>query len=168
MRKLAKKTNKNKNQEDEVPKKNETAEAESSNELEEARDLLMRTAAEFDNYKRRSEKERILIGEHAKATVLKALLPIVDNIERSADTDPASPEYAKGIEMITKQFADIMGALGLKKIGEIGETFDPNMHEAVMHIEDDSVDANTVVQILQKGYMFGDTVVRHAMVKVAN
>ena len=161
---MAKKNKNEKEAEAEVKEINESAE----NELEITQDLLKRTAAEFANYKRRAEEDRIQGGEYAKATVFKALLPIIDNIERSKDTDPASPEYAKGIEMITKQFADVITNLGLKEIGTVGEFFDPNLHEAVMHVEDDSLNANTVAQVLQKGYMLGGTIVRHAMVAVAN
>ena len=137
-------------------------------ELEKQKDLLLRTAAEFDNYKRRTERERVAVGEHARATTLKPLLPVFDSLDRAQGVDPASPEYAKGIEMIVKQLSDAAAKLGLVEIAAVGETFDPTLHEAVMHVEDDTVGENTVVEVLQKGYKIGDTVVRHAMVKVAN
>jgi len=157
----------------EPKKKGETAklqaELDKVNEaLAESKDMLLRTAAEFDNFKRRNEKEKADIASFVKADVVKALLPVADNIERASQSDPASAEYTKGLEMIIKQLTDSLDRLGLKKIEAEGAPFDPNFHEAVMHIEDDSVEENTVVQVLQTGYMLGDTVIRPAMVKVAN
>lgn len=137
-------------------------------ELDKQKDMLLRTAAEFDNYKRRTEKERIAIGEHVKASTLKALLPTLDNIDRSAGVSPDTPEYAKGIEMIIKQLREAVAALGLSEIDAEGAAFDPELHEAVMHIEDEALGENVVTEVLQKGYKVGDTVIRHAMVKVAN
>lgn len=137
-------------------------------ELENQKDQLLRCAAEFDNYKRRTEKERLAVGEYTKAATLKALLPTLDNIERSAAVSPDSPEYAKGIEMIIKQFKETVTNLGLTEIEAQDCEFDPALHEAVMHIEDESLGENVVTEVLQKGYKVGDTVVRHAMVKVAN
>ncbi|MGI6270141.1 MAG: nucleotide exchange factor GrpE [Candidatus Howiella sp.] len=137
-------------------------------ELEKQKDLLLRTAAEFDNYKRRTERERITAGEYVKASTLKVLLPVFDSLDRAEGADPASAEYAKGIEMIVKQLSDAVEKLGLTEIDAAGAPFDPTLHEAVMHVEDDAAGENTVVEVLQKGYKVGDTVVRHAMVKVAN
>ena len=157
----------------EPKKKNEAAklqaEIDQLNEaLAESKDMLLRTAAEFDNFKRRTEKEKGDIAAFVKADVVKALLPVADNIERAKQSDPASAEYTKGLEMIIKQLTDSLDRLGLKTIEAEGAQFDPNFHEAVMHVEDDSVAENTVVQVLQTGYMIGDTVIRPAMVKVAN
>ena len=137
-------------------------------ELESQKDLLMRTAAEFDNYKRRTERERISVAQYAKAEVMKKLLPIIDNIDRAKGLDTSSPDYIKGIEMIVKQFEGLTEQLELESIAEPGDTFDPNLHEAVMHIEDENYNENVIVEVLQKGYKLGDTVVRTAMVKVAN
>ncbi len=137
-------------------------------ELDTQKDLLMRTAAEFDNYKRRTEKERISVAEYAKAEVIKKLLPILDNIDRAKGLDSSSPDYIKGIEMIVKQFEGLTEQLSLESIAEEGDVFDPNYHEAVMHIEDENYNENVIVEVLQKGYKLGDTVVRPAMVKVAN
>ena len=137
-------------------------------ELAESKDMLLRTAAEFDNFKRRTEKEKADIAAFVKAEVVKGLLPVADNIERAKQSDPSSPEYVKGLEMIIKQLSDSLDRVGLKTIEAEGAPFDPNFHEAVMHVEDDSVGENTVVQVLQTGYMIGDTVIRPAMVKVAN
>lgn len=137
-------------------------------ELEKQKDLLLRTAAEFDNYKKRTEKEKISTAEHAKASVMKTLLPILDNADRAAEFEQGTEQYNKGIELIVKQLADLSTKLGLVEIGAVGEQFDPNIHEAIMHIEDESLGENTIAQVLQKGYKFGDTVVRPAMVQVAN
>ncbi len=137
-------------------------------ELEKKNDILLRTAAEFDNYKKRTERERAGIAEYARAGIIKKLLPIIDNIERAAVADKESPEYLKGIELIVKQFETLAGNLELTETAKAGDTFDPTLHEAVMHIEDDALGENVIAEVLQKGYKTGDTVVRHAMVKVAN
>lgn len=137
-------------------------------ELEKAKDQLLRTAAEFDNYKKRTERERAGIAEYAKCEVIKKLLPILDNIDRAALADSSSEDYIKGIEMIVKQFSSLSQSLGIEEIGKSGDTFDPNMHEAVMHIEDEAFGENEIAEVLQKGYKLGDTVIRAAMVKVAN
>ena len=137
-------------------------------ELEKKNDILLRTAAEFDNYKKRTERERAGVAEYARAGIIKKLLPIIDNIERAAGADKESPEYLKGIELIVKQFETLAGNLELTETAKAGDTFDPTLHEAVMHIEDDALGENVIAEVLQKGYKTGDTVVRHAMVKVAN
>ena len=137
-------------------------------ELEKKEDLLMRTAAEFDNYKRRTERERISVAQYAKAEQAKKLLPILDNIDRAKNADRGTPDYLKGIEMIVKQFESLADQLELETVGEPGDTFDPNLHEAVMHVQDESYNENVIVEVLQKGYKLGDTVIRAAMVKVAN
>jgi len=137
-------------------------------ELEAKTDLLARTAAEFDNYKKRTEREKTGVAEFAKASVMKKLLPIIDNIERANGADKESTDYIKGIEMIVKQFTSISENLQIEELGKVGDKFDPNFHEAVMHIEDESFGENEIVEILQKGYKFGDTVLRPTMVKVAN
>ena len=137
-------------------------------ELNIKNDQLMRTAAEFDNFKKRTEREKASIAEFAKAGLIKQLLPILDNIDRAAVADHDSAEYLKGIEMIVKQFESIASNLGIEEIAKAGDPFDPNFHEAVMHIEDESLGENTIAEVLQKGYKIGDTVIRAAMVKVAN
>ncbi len=137
-------------------------------ELEQKNDLLLRTAAEFDNFKKRTEREKTTVAEFAKAGLIKQLLPILDNIDRAAATDKANPDYIKGIEMIVKQFEGIASNLGIVEIAAEGDTFNPELHEAVMHIEDESLGENVIAQVLQKGYKIGDTVIRAAMVKVAN
>ena len=138
-------------------------------ELESKNDLLLRTAAEFDNFKKRTERERAGVAEFAKANVIKELLPILDNIDRaSIMEDKTSADYIKGIELIVKQFEGLGDKLGIKQVAQVGDTFDPNLHEAVMHIEDENLGENVVAEVLQKGYKIGDTVIRPAMVKVAD
>ncbi len=148
-------------------KKDEEIEA-LKQKLEAEHDLLLRTAAEFDNFKKRTERERISTAEYSKAAVLKKLLPIIDNIDRAMLAEKESPDYIKGIELIIKQFSSLSGDLGLVPLATKGDKFDPNFHEAVMHIEDESFGENEIAEVLQQGYKVGDTVVRAAMVKVAN
>ena len=137
-------------------------------ELDAKNDQLMRTAAEFDNFKKRTEREKTSIAEFAKAGLIKQLLPILDNIERASTADHDNAEYIKGIEMIVKQFEAITANMNIEEIAKPGDQFDPNFHEAVMHVEDEAFGENVIVDVLQKGYKFGDTVIRAAMVKVAN
>lgn len=162
---------------EESPKKTEKKEKKSKKNTEiddlkaqiaEKSDLLLRTAAEFDNYKKRTEREKLSTAEYAKAQVMKNLLPIFDNAQRASEYEAGTEQYNKGIEMIVKHLNDLSSKLGLEEIGAVGETFDPNFHEAIMHIEDENLGENTIAQVLQKGYKFGDTVVRPAMVQVAN
>ena len=147
----------------------QSAEIEKLNlKIKEQSELILRTAAEFDNYKKRTERERLSFAEFNKAETVKIFLPIFDNVDRALLSDKESPEYQKGIELIVKQLTEAVEKLGLKTIGEKGETFNPEIHEAVMHIEDEEYPENSVADVLQKGYKIGDTVVRPAMVKVAN
>ena len=139
-----------------------------TNELANQKELLLRTAAEFDNFKKRTEREKAAIAEFAKAGLIKHLLPILDNIDRAAASDKDSADYIKGIEMIVKQFESIVPTLGIEEIAKVGDSFDPNFHEAVMHVEDENFAENTIAEVLQKGYKIGDTVIRPAMVQVAN
>lgn len=137
-------------------------------ELESKNDLLLRTAAEFDNYKKRTEREKLTVAEFAKAGLIKQLLPILDNIDRAGMVEKDTPDYIKGIEMIVKQFEGIAGNLGITEVAAVGDTFNPEMHEAVMHVDDENLGENVIAEVLQKGYKIGDTVIRAAMVKVAN
>jgi len=137
-------------------------------ELADKSDLLLRTAAEFDNYKKRTEREKLTVAEFAKAGLIKQLLPILDNIDRASSVEKDTPDYIKGIEMIVKQFEGIAGNLGITEVAKAGDVFNPEMHEAVMHIDDETLGDNVIAEVLQKGYKIGDTVIRAAMVKVAN
>lgn len=137
-------------------------------EVEQQKELFMRTAAEFDNFKKRTEREKLRTAEYSKATIVKQLLPILDNADRALAADPSNPDYVKGIEMIVKQLKGLVDGLGLLELAEVGDTFDPQIHEAVMHIEDPEKGENEVIAVLQQGYKIGDTVIRPAMVQVAN
>jgi len=137
-------------------------------QLQEKNDLLIRTAAEFDNYKKRTEREKASVAEFAKAGIIKKLLPILDNVDRAAQSDKQSADYIKGVELIIKQFESLGGDLGIEEIAQVGDTFNPSFHEAVMHTEDENFGENVITQVLQKGYKIGDTVIRPAMVAVAN
>lgn len=137
-------------------------------EISEKSDLLIRTAAEFDNYKKRTEREKASVAEFAKAGIIKKLLPILDNVDRAAQADKQSADYIKGVELIIKQFESLGSDLGIEEIAQVGDTFNPSFHEAVMHTEDENFGENVITQVLQKGYKIGDTVIRPAMVAVAN
>lgn len=149
------------------PKKNEEIEKLTA-ELEKSKDLLARTAAEFDNYKKRTQKERLMVAEYSKSEVVKQLLPVFDNIDRAGNGNLENADYIKGIEMIIKQFCALPEKLGIVETAKVGDTFDPNLHEAVMHVTDENLGENVIADVLQKGYKIGDTVIRVAMVKVAN
>ncbi len=137
-------------------------------ECEKQKDIALRTAAEFDNFKKRIEREKIASLEFMKADILKSFLPVLDNFGRALETDPSGEDFKKGIEMISKQLTDTMVKIGLSEINDEGKEFDPLLHQAVLHIEDETVGENIIVKTLQKGYKIGDTVIRPAMVQVAN
>lgn len=150
-------------------KENEPSETELlQQELDKTKEMLLRTAAEFDNYKKRTEKEKNDLSAFVKASCLKALLPVADNIARAAQCESGSEDYVKGLDMIVKQLCNTLDQLGLKEMDCLNQPFDPNRHEAVMHVEDEQYEANTVIEVLQAGYQCGDMVIRPAMVKVAN
>lgn len=137
-------------------------------QLAETKDMLLRTAAEYDNFKKREIANREKSANFVKGDTIKALLPSIDNISRAMAADESSPEYAKGVAMTIKGLTDALKKLGLEEINPVNEPFDVNLHQAVMRVEDDSVGENIVVEVLQTGYKLGDNVLRHAMVKVAN
>ena len=132
-------------------------------------DKYIRQLAEFENFRKRSNSEKTAMYSNGVRDTVEKLLPVIDNFERAvaATEDKESSTY-KGIEMILKQMIDVMTAMGVEEIPAEGEPFDPNVHAAVMHIEDESCDDNVVVEVFQKGYKHGDKVIRPAMVKVAN
>lgn len=137
-------------------------------QLAETKDMLLRTAAEYDNFKKRETANREKSANFVKGDTIKALLPSIDNISRAMAADENSPDYAKGVAMTVKGLTDALKKLGLEEINPVNEPFDVNLHQAVMRVEDDSVGTNIVVEVLQNGYKLGDNVLRHAMVKVAN
>lgn len=135
--------------------------------LAEQQDQYTRMLAEYANYKRRTEQEKEQIGQFAKADVLARLLPVIDDLDRAADA-PDGPDYRKGVDMIVGKFHGELEKLGLTEISALGEPFDPEVHHAVMREDADGVEPDTVTEVFQKGYRFGDRVVRPAMVRVAN
>ncbi len=147
----------------------ETAEAKLATELAAAKEQYLRLAAEYDNYRKRSVKERENIFTDAKATVFTELLPVLDNFDRAfAAEDSSLEDFKKGIEMTHTQLLDALKKFGVESFGESNDKFDPNFHNAVMHIDDDSFEENVVAEVFQKGYKAGEKVLRPAMVKVAN
>lgn len=136
-------------------------------ELAETSDKYLRMLAEYDNFRRRTQKEKEGIYADAYESALSAVLPVADNLERAAlCTDGES--LADGVKMIIKQFSEALGKLGVEAYGARGDAFDPVVHNAVMQIEDEELGENTVAEVLQKGYKKGDKILRHAVVKVAN
>ncbi|WP_346937964.1 nucleotide exchange factor GrpE [uncultured Clostridium sp.] len=131
------------------------------------KDKLLRTVAEYDNFRKRTSKEKENIYTEACADVLKEILPVLDNLERAVAVDGSAEDLKKGIELTINQFIASFEKLGVEEISSDGE-FDPNFHNAVMHIEDESLEKNQVAEVFLKGYKKGDKVLRHSMVKVAN
>ena len=138
-----------------------------SDDLAALNDTYLRLAAEYDNFRRRTAKEREGIYTDAFGEALNALFPVVDNLERAARYSDGE-NVAKGVELTLKSVRDTFNKLGVTEIDPVGEAFDPNFHNAVMHVEDDTVGESVVVEVLQKGYCRGERVLRYAMVKVAN
>lgn len=128
----------------------------------------LRILAEYDNYRKRSVREKESVYPQAVASTVERFLPVVDNFERALDCECADPEFKKGMEMILGGLLQALEGLSVVPIGEVGEAFDANLHHAVMHVEDASLGENVVSQVLQKGYRIGERVIRCAMVAVAN
>ena len=138
--------------------------------LAEANDQHLRLLAEYDNFRKRSAKEKDGVYTDAYVDALTQILPILDNLDRAAEygkEDPESP-MAKGVEMVRKSFVDTLAKMGVTEIEALNAPFDPNLHNAVMHVEDEAVGESIVVEVFMKGYIKGDKVLRHSMVKVAN
>ena len=131
-------------------------------------DRYLRMAAEYDNFRKRSQKEREGLYADIKADTLLKFLPVYDNLERALSTPTSDEAYRKGVEMTMVQFNQTLEKLGITEIPALGEKFDPNVHNAVMHVEDESLGENEVVEVFQKGFKLNDKVIRFAMVKVAN
>lgn len=136
--------------------------------LAQAEEKYLRLAAEYDNYRKRTAKEKESAWTSAKAQTVAAFLPVYDNLERALKQQTADEAYAKGVEMTMKGLQDALQGLGVELIPALGEVFDPNRHNAVMHVEDEAAGENTVVEVFQQGFTCGDKVIRFAMVKVAN
>ena len=147
--------------------------AKSESDFKELSDRFIRLMAEYDNYRKRSQKEREALYADSVIAVVKEWLPVIDNLDRAqqaalaAQVEDAKP-IADGVVLILKQVSETLARLGVREIDCLGKPFDPNLCDAVMHVEDDSADASSVVEILQKGYIRDDRVIRHSIVKVAN
>lgn len=139
-----------------------------SGQIEELTDRLQRTMAEFDNYRKRTEKEKASMYVIGAKEVIEKILPVVDNFERGLAAAEEGDAFAEGMQMVYKQLMTALTEMGVQPIEAVGQEFDPNVHNAVMHVEDPEAGENTVVEELQKGYTYKDFVVRHSMVKVAN
>lgn len=131
-------------------------------------DRYLRMAAEYDNFRKRTAKEKEAIWNDAKADAALAFLPVYDNLERALKQETADEAYKKGVEMTMNQLKTVLEKLGITEIEALGQPFDPALHNAVMHIEDENFGENTVAEVFQAGFRLGDKVVRFAMVKVAN
>ncbi len=169
------KTKKEETKAEEVEKENEaptaepTPEEKLASELQEAKDNLLRIMAEYDNFRKRSQKEKEQAYGDSKASVIGEFLPLYDNFGRAESQEVTDLEsYKKGIDMIYGQFGEILKKLGVEEFGEKGETFDPNIHNAVMHDEDPEMPENSISDVFSKGYKLGDRVIRPAIVKVVN
>ena len=131
-------------------------------------DAYLRLAAEYDNFRKRSQKEKDNIYQEAKADTVVKILPVFDNLERAVNQPTEDEAYKKGVEMTMSGLREVMKDMGITEFGEVGDPFDPNMHNAVMHTEDESLGENVISQVFQKGFKVGDRVLRFAMVQVAN
>jgi len=137
-------------------------------ELEETTDRFKRVMAEFENYKKRSGKEREMLYNSLLADIVSSFLPVIDNLEKAAEAKTEDENYKQGLELVLKQFKDVLTKFGVEEIKTVGETFDPEVHEAVSSIQDETKGEKEIVQEFRKGYKIKTKVIRHAMVVVAN
>lgn len=150
-------------------KKSTEKEEKLEKELAAAKEAHIRTLAEYDNYRKRSTREKEAAYGDSKADCMKELLGVLDNFERALGTGETDIEsYKKGVEMIYTSFCETLKKLGVESFGEAGENFDPNIHNGVMHVDDESLGENVISQVFSKGYRLGDRILRPAMVQVAN
>lgn len=158
--------NKIENEEKEVVRTDELSKT--KQELEETTDRLKRIMAEFENYKKRSSKEREGLYNSLLADIISSFLPIIDNLEKAVDAKTEDEGYKQGVELVLKQFMDTFKSLGVETIETVGKTFDPEIHEAVSSVQDESLGEKEIKEEFRKGYRIGTKVVRHSMVVVAN
>ena len=138
-------------------------------ELATLKDQYLRTRAEYDNFRKRTEREKAAIYGDGTSDAIKGMLPVADNLERAlAQKECTVEDLMKGVEMVQTQFLEALKKLGVTPMGNVGDEFNPALHNAVSHIEDENLEINVISAVFQKGYMLGDKVVRHAMVQVAN
>ena len=148
----------------ELKKQNETLKI----RLDETDDRLKRVAAEFDNYKKRTSKEKDGMYDSLMGDVISKFLPVIDNLEKAVSSITEDENYKQGVELVLKQFKEVLTANGVKEIPAIGKTFDPELHEAVSIVKDENLGEKEIKEEYRKGYMIGDKVIRHSMVVVAN
>ena len=141
---------------------------EKQEELDDITDRYKRVHAEFENYKKRSQKEREGLYNSILADVVESFLPVIDNLENAEKVETKDENYKKGIELVLKQFKDVLKAKGIEEIKTVGETFDPELHEAVSSVQDDTLGEKEIKEEYRKGYKIGTKVIRHSMVVVAN
>lgn len=157
---------------EEVPQEEAEVKKDEANPWEEKynaeRDAHLRIAAEYDNFRKRTVKEKDAAYGNGKADAVAKILPVYDNLERALNQPTEDAAYKKGVEMTMTELVKILNGLGVEIFGTVGEAFDPNLHNAVMHTEDESLGENVLAQVFQKGFKIGDKVVRFAMVQVAN
>ena len=134
----------------------------------EEHNLRLRLAAEYDNFRKRTAKEKEQSYTNGKADAVEKLLPVYDNLDRALNQPTEDAAYKKGVEMTMAELVKIFTSLGVEIFGTPGDAFDPNLHNAVMHIDDETLEENTISQVFQKGFKIGDKVIRFAMVQVAN
>ena len=159
----------NENIENEVEQKEQVSELQQTKqELEELTDRYKRVMAEFENYKKREQKEKEALYGRTLSDIVEIILPVLDNLENAAKAETQDASYKQGVEMVLKQFKDVLLTRGVEEIKAIGETFDPSVHEAVSSIDDPNAESQKIVQEYRKGYKIGSKVVRHSMVVVAN
>ena len=137
-------------------------------QLKEQNDKFLRLAAEYENYRRRTAREKEAIWSDAKGEAAAAFLPVYDNLERALKQETADAAYKKGVELTMRELKTVLEKLGIVEIDALGKPFDPKLHNAVMHIEDENLGENTVAEVFQTGFCLGEKVIRFAMVKVAN
>lgn len=137
-------------------------------ELEETTDRLKRLMAEFENFKKRSAKEREGLYNSLVSDIISSFLPVVDNLEKAVGSNTEDEGYKQGVELVLKQFIDVLTSLGVKEIEGVGTTFNPEYHEAVSSVQDENLGEKEIKEVYRKGYQIGDKVIRHAMVVVAN
>ncbi len=148
----------------EVKKQNETLKI----KLDETDDRLKRVAAEFDNYKKRTNKDRETMYSSLVGDIVSKFLPVIDNLEKAVSSETSDESYKQGVELVLKQFKDVLMTMGVKEIETIGKTFDPELHEAVSLVQDENLGEKEIKEEYRKGYIIGDKVIRHSMVVVAN
>ena len=141
---------------------------EKQQELDDITDRYKRVLAEFENFKKRSQKEREGLYNSILSDVIESMLPVVDNLENAVKVETEDLKYKEGIELVLKQFKDVLSSKGIEEIKTIGETFDPNLHEAVSSVQDDTKGTQEIIEEYRKGYKIGNRVIRHSMVVVAN